>query len=109
MKPTILVVVAEKVASLTLALATGLTFLLWVALFVTGVLALLDAQALMPIASEAERALAPLLVSRDGSEVTFRGAALNTLRICVEPEAGTFGRRVCLTVGDVRSGRVGLR
>lgn len=63
----------------------------------------------VPLATEADKALSPLLISRDGSEVTFRGAALNTLRICVEPESGKFGRRVCFTVGDVRTAVVAKR
>lgn len=67
------------------------------------------AQRQVPLATDADRALAPLEVSLDGREFTFRGAAGDELRICVEPSPDRFGRRVCFTVGDVRRGRVRVK
>jgi hypothetical protein len=51
--------------------------------------------------------IAPLLISADGRTVTFRSPAKDTLRVCFEPRE--FGRTVCFTVGDVRTGRVGSK
>lgn len=96
-------------AQLTAHIAKWLTFLLYVALFVTGVLALINGQERTPLATDADKALAPLLVSRDGSTVTFRGVAVNGLTIRIEPELGKFGQTMTFTVGDVRSGRWGQK
>lgn len=63
----------------------------------------------LPLATEADKAVAPLEISRDGRTVTFRDAAVDELQVCVEPARGRFGRRVCFTVGDVRAGRVRLQ
>jgi hypothetical protein len=90
-------------------LANLVTFLLFVALVVTAALALIDGQERTPLATDAERALAPLMVSTDGRTVTFRGTAINGLIVRVEPATGTFGRTVTFTVGDVRDGRWGLK
>jgi hypothetical protein len=81
-----------------------LTFVLWVAIVVTWALAVLDAQ--LPLATDKDRAQSQLAISLDGTEFTFRGVAPNSLKIRVEPAAGTFGRTVTFTVGDVRDGLV---
>lgn len=91
-------------------LANILTFLLYVAFAVIAGLGLVvDGQERTPLATEAEEALSPLLVSRDGSTVTFRGVAVNSLTIRIEPEVGKFGKTMTFTVGDVRSGRWGQK
>jgi hypothetical protein len=63
----------------------------------------------IPLATPADKAHAPLEISRDGKTVTFRDAAPDDLEVCVEPARDRFGRRVCFTVGDVRHGRVRAR
>lgn len=60
-------------------------------------------------ATPADEALAQLAVSADGGELTIRGAAPDSLRVCVEPARGKFGPRRCFTVGDVRDGRLEVR
>jgi hypothetical protein len=91
-------------------IANILTFLLYVAFAVIAGLGLIvDGQARTPLATEAEKVLSPLIVSRDGSTVTFRGVAVNALTIRIEPELGTFGKTMTFTVGDVRAGRWGQK
>lgn len=94
---------------MTRRIANWLTFLLYVALVVTAALALIDGQERTPLASEAETALSPLLISRDGSTVTFRGTAIDGLTIRIEPATGTFGKTTTFTIGDVRSGKWGAK
>jgi hypothetical protein len=91
-------------------LANILTFLLYVAFAVIAGLGLIvDGQERVPLATEMQRVLAPLAISEDGHMVTFRGAAINALTIRIEPEAGTFGKTMTFTVGDVRAGRWGQK
>jgi hypothetical protein len=91
-------------------LANVLTFLIFVALVTIALFGILvDGQERTPLASDAQRALAPMAVSVDGRTVTFRETAIDGLTIRIEPAAGKFGRTVTFTVGDVRSGRWGLK
>lgn len=57
-------------------------------------------------ATQADRILAQMAIAKDGQTVTFRGAAPDSLRVCVEPKAGTFGPTRCYTVGQIRAGGV---
>lgn len=75
----------------------------------SAVTVIIASQLRTPLATEAEKALAPLLISTDGSTVTFRETAIDPLRICVEPKHDTFGKTICFTVGDVRRERWGLK
>ena len=93
----------------TKAVAEAITFCLFVALIVTAAMALLLGQARVPLATDMQKAFAPLTVSEDGRTVTFRETAQDDLRICVMADAHTFTRRICMTVGDVRSGRWGRK
>jgi hypothetical protein len=54
----------------------------------------------LPLATDADKALAPLEISTDGGTVRFRAAAQDNLRICVMPR--TFGPERCTTVGEMR-------
>jgi hypothetical protein len=90
-------------------IANWLTFLLWLGLIVSAALAVVDGQERTPLATEMQRALAPLAISEDGHTVIFRGTAIAAMKIRVEPEAGTFGQTIEFTVGDVRTGRWGLK
>lgn len=94
---------------MTRRLANWLTFLLWVTLVTTALFAIVTGQERVPLATEAQRAFAPLAVSEDGRTVTFRSTAKDSLLVCVEPLGDKFGKRVCFTVGDVRTGRWGLK
>ncbi|HVL65754.1 MAG TPA: hypothetical protein VM364_00700 [Vicinamibacterales bacterium] len=65
-----------------------------------------------PLATEADRAIAPLEISRDGRQVTFRGPAPDDLQVCVVLPLGQTSSvkwRECFTVGDVRRGRFGVK
>ncbi len=84
--------------------ATVVSFLLWTALFLVVEVGLVGAQ--IPLATDVDRAQSQMAISLDGTEFTFRGVALNSTRICVEPATGKFGPRRCFTVGDVRDGLV---
>ena len=86
--------------------AAFVSTVLWVALIALVLTVFVDAQARVPLATEAEKALSPLLISTDGSTVTFRATAPAALKICVEADLHTFTRRSCFTVGDVRDGLV---
>ena len=94
---------------MTRRLANWLTFLLWVTLVTTALFAIVTGQERVPLATEAQRAFAPLSVSEDGHTVTFRNTAVDSLTIRIEPAAGKFGKTVTFTVGDVRTGRWGLK
>jgi hypothetical protein len=63
----------------------------------------------VPTATEADRALAPLEIARDGRTITIRSIARDELRVCVEPKVGTFGPTPCFQVGQIRRGRVVVR
>lgn len=62
------------------------------------------ADAQVPLATPADLAAAPLMVSRDGRTVTIRAVASDDLRICVEPT--TFAAVHCWTVRELRAGRL---
>jgi hypothetical protein len=91
-------------------LANVLVFLIFVALVTIALFGIIvDGQERVPLATEMQKAFAPLAVSEDGSTVTFRDTAKDGLTIRIEPAAGQFGRAVTFTVGDVRSGRWGRK
>lgn len=60
----------------------------------------------VPLATPDETKRAQLFVSEDGREVTFRGPALDDLRVCAEPREGVFGLKRCYTLRDLRRGEV---
>lgn len=64
------------------------------------------AAAQLPLASAYDASHAQLLISRDGSTMTIRGAAPDTLRLCVEPAAGVAAPTHCFSVGQIRHGLV---
>jgi hypothetical protein len=91
-------------------LANVLVFLIFVALVTIALFGIIvDGQERVPLATEMQKAFAPLAVSEDGSTVTFRDTAKDALRICVEADEHTFSRRICFTLRDVRTGRWGLK
>jgi hypothetical protein len=94
---------------MTRRLANVVIFLLFVLLAVIALDGLLFGQERTPLATDMQKALAPLSVSEDGKTVIFRATAIDALTIRVEPAVGTFGKTISFTVGDVRRGRVGLK
>jgi hypothetical protein len=91
-------------------LANVLVFLIFVALVTIALFGIVvDGQERVPLATEMQKAFAPLAVSEDGSTVTFRDTAKDALKVCIEADEHTFTRRTCFTVGDVRSGRWGRK
>ena len=58
----------------------------------------------IPLADDAETALAPLEVARDGRRVTFRETALDSLEVCVRTKGPR--QEQCFTLADVRAGRL---
>lgn len=58
----------------------------------------------VPLASDADKALAPLSISADGKTFTLRGTAPDDAQVCVEPSIGRFGRRRCYALSDLRAG-----
>jgi hypothetical protein len=88
-----------------LPLSVGLLLLLcWIALAMHAQIVFAQAP-MVPLASEAERLLAQLLISVDGRTLTIRGAAPDDLRICVEPLMGQFGHgTICYRAGELRRG-----
>jgi hypothetical protein len=60
----------------------------------------------VPLASEADKAVSQLLISRDGWTVTVRDVADDGLRLCVAPRPGAFGPTRCFTAGEIRRGQV---
>lgn len=102
------------------AVANWLTFFLWTAIAAAALFALISCeiraefrsepnQERTPLATEGEAAVAPLVISRDGKTITVRATAKDDLRFTFEPRTRQFGRTVTFTVGDVRSGRWGLK
>jgi hypothetical protein len=73
---------------------------LFLAFAVIAASASLHAQPQIPLATAADKALAPLEISTDGSTVRFRAIANDATRICVMPR--TFGPERCTTVGEMR-------
>lgn len=57
----------------------------------------------VPLATEADRVLSQLEVSRDGKTVRFRSSAPDSLRVCVTPRE--FGQERCTTLGAWRRER----
>lgn len=79
------------------------------AVFVGSVVSVAAQRAMVPLSSAVEERLAQQAISPDGREVTFRAAAADDIRVCVEQREGVFGPRRCFTLGQVRRGDVGVK
>jgi len=75
-------------------------------LVIGDVVRFVSAQERVPLATEADTALAPLAISRDGRVMTIRSVAPDSLKLCVEPALGKFAATKCFSVGAIRRGEV---
>lgn len=97
----------EGIGGAAVVLSVGFAMVLLVVVLVSLFLAPARAGAQVRLATDDDRRLAMLAVSADGAEITVRGRVADSVRLCVEPAAGTFGARRCFTVGAIRRGEVG--
>lgn len=58
----------------------------------------------LPRASDFQRVVAQFAIARDGSAITIRSTALDSLRICVEPTLASDAPTRCFTAGAIRRG-----
>jgi hypothetical protein len=61
-------------------------------------------QSPIPIANHQDERTAQWAISEDGKRLTARRPAPDDVELCVEPKE--FGRVICFTVGEIRSGKV---